>query len=119
MTLVKHDSGGFWVSGPLVAALVTIIFGCLWGIYQFENNRLWEDGNDIVLLKTSMTNIANENTRLESTVSSMDQSLVSILGEIRGGKDAIDSMKDQLHELQKQVSDLDSVLRPRTVPGEH
>lgn len=115
MTLAKQDDGGFWVSGPLVAAVVGALLAFFTAIYVFQNDRLWADGQDITQLKANENNTALEMNKLESVVSSINQTLAGVADSLRGLKDGSDNLKDQMHDLQKQVSDLDAILRPTRV----
>jgi len=117
MTFTKQDADGVWVSGPLVAAVFTIVCGLVFAVYQADHARLWEDGNAITQLKTEMTNSANETTRIEGVIGSINQSLTVISTSMTNSKDSIDTLKDQIHDLQKQVQSLYNVLRSGTVPS--
>lgn len=112
MTLMKHDDGGVWVSGPLVGVIVGGIITLFTVIYQFQNGRLWEDGNDIAQLKMSVTNTAGEVTQLRASMEAQSQTLTTILSSIQGVKDASDALKEQGHEQQTQIQELDRMLRP-------
>lgn len=112
MTFTKQDEGGFWISGPLVAVLLAGGFGAAGWVYQWQNARLWEDGNSIVELKAEVTNISNENARIEAHLVAIDSNVTTISAGIEGIKAVSDGQKDQLHDVQRQISDLDHVLRP-------
>lgn len=112
MTFTKQDDGGFWVSGPLVAMIMAAGFGAAGWVYQWQNGRLWEDGNSIVELKAEVTGISSENARIEGHLSTIDINITSVLAEIQGIKAVSDGQKDQLHDVQRQIGDLNHVLRP-------
>ena len=117
MTLLKQDDGGVWISGPLVAAIVAGLFSILFAVYEFQNNRLWDDANAISELKVTSTNTNNEVSKLEGQLGSINQSLTTIMGSVQSAKDSIDAIKDQLNEVRKQASDLDQLLRPARPPA--
>lgn len=119
MTLLKQDDGGYWVSGPLAGVVLTAVFALFIAIYEFQNNKLWEDGTAISELKITVSNDTTEVNKVEASIGAINQTLASVADSLRGLKDASDNLKDQVTELQKQVGDLDLILRPaRTLsPG--
>jgi len=132
MTLLKQDDGGVWISGPVVAAITAILLGLFGIIYQnqvtqlkSQDDKLWADGNDITQLKVTVDNYKTEAAKVEAAIGSINQTLTSIQGSIdslKGSYDAqtvvIGNIKDGLRDTQKQVGDLNDILRPRAYkPG--
>lgn len=117
MTLAKQDEGGFWVSGPLAGVVLTAVFALFIAIYEFQNNKLWEDGNAISELRVTVTNDSLELNKVETSITSINQTLVTVSNSLQNLKDSSDNLKDQVRELQKQTADLNSILRPRALPS--
>ena len=112
MTLTKQDDGGFWISGPLAAAIVAGILGAFGAAYMAQNDRLWNDTQDIAQLKVIITNDSTEVNKLEASIGSINQTMASVADSLRGLKDGADNLKDQIHSLQQQVASLEDILRP-------
>jgi len=112
MTLLKQDDSGYWVSGPLVGVVLAAIFGLFTVIYQFQNDHLWQDGNEISELKTTTVNLNNQIARIEGQLGTLGTTLNTISTSITNLKDSNDALNRQVDALQKQVAGLDLMLRP-------
>lgn len=112
MTLLKQDDGGYWISGPLAGVVLTAIFAFFTVIYQFQNDKLWEDGSEISELKTTAVNLNSQITRMEVTLGQQNTTLITILNSVQAVKDSNDALKSQVDDLRKQVAGLDLMLRP-------
>lgn len=107
--------------------LTGLMNAAIW-IYGTRDTNLANDERDIAALKVSIsnlqseiqrtdTNIENESRRSEASTNAINQSLVTLIEQARGLKDANDAQTAstaaigrQVEELHKQVSDLDIVL---------
>lgn len=112
--------------GRIPPMVVTAIGAILAGVFSFlvlnyfaQSNELRDHDLAIAALKISAANGADRETRIESSITAIEQTQTTILGALQGLKDANDAqslasknIKDQLDELQKQFSDLDLILRP-------
>lgn len=132
MTILKEGS-----PTPQAWAFLLLILGGIGTfagiVYSFQNGKIWEQGN---LAAAQAVSISNIETRAKYTEQHVDQAignvdqkidslsskLVDVLGGMRGLTDAntaqataTSALKDQVTGLQKQVSDLDLVLRPPRV----
>jgi small-conductance mechanosensitive channel len=121
-----RESGISPLAVTITGALLAGVFSFLVMNYFSQAGELRDHDLAIAALKISAANVADENQRIVGSIASIEQAQTTILGALQGLKDANDAqslasknIRDQIDALQKQISDLDNILRPPRPPNGH
>jgi hypothetical protein len=114
----KEGGGSNGYLGAALGAGLGILGSWALFTYQFENGKVWDQGQAIIKLQEDESSTLRDVSRLEGDVAATQANMNTILAQVGAMKSSSDAQIEAFHALQKKFDDLDSVLRPFH-PGSH
>jgi hypothetical protein len=101
----------------ILGVFLTGVLGLVGFIYNFQNQKLWDLHEDVSKLQGQNAREEEDSRRIDAAVVTIGNSLTTINTSLQALKDSSDVQGTATRDLQKQVGDLDLVLRPLRVPA--
>ena len=116
MNMPNLKDGSNW-TGMLIGAAVSGVAAFFLFVYEFQNNKIWDYGNAISKLEVEETNRTTETARIETEITAINNTMMTVLGSIQTLKDGSDTQTSAIHDLQTRFDHLDAALRPLRGPA--
>ena len=113
MPVIKDGNGTtVAVAGAAVGSVLTFIGAWALFTYQFENGKVWDEGQAIIKLESQENSTEQNVARLDGVVGATQSAVNTILAQIGAMKTSNDLQVEAFHALEKRFDNLDDLLRP-------